>query len=204
MTAAGWASALAVVAPVLTIIQCLIQALRIHRSGARGVSLATWLFSVFCGAIWLSYGFLFHVPAEVVASAPFLVMATVVVALSAHDQHRVGRALAGLLGLAALTLGATLLGTDHAHRWVVAVLAVASSVVLYLPQLVVALRSRDLSGVSVVSAALGLVTSGCWLAYGLLIHQPPIYLPCAVIIPSIVIILVQVARHRLEQPLAIA
>jgi uncharacterized protein with PQ loop repeat len=70
--------------------------------------------------------------------------------------------------------------------------------VIYLPQMVTTLRSRNLMGVSVVSWALALVTGIAWALYGVLIHQPPVALPAVVMVPTTLVILIQVSRHRLR------
>jgi uncharacterized protein with PQ loop repeat len=56
-----------IIAPTLTILQCLAQANRIRTTGAKGVSLATRILSAIVAQIWFCYGIVFHVTAEVVA-----------------------------------------------------------------------------------------------------------------------------------------
>ena len=191
-------ASLAVVAPVVTIFQALAQAARIRSTGARGVSLATWLLSSFVAQIWLCYGFVFHVPAEIYANLPVLIVASVVAFLAAQSQGKMGQSVAGYAGLTAVTVAATFVGTFHQLRWIMAVVAVASSVTIYLPQLALVVRPRDLSGVSAISWATACLTALCWLVYGFLIHQPAVALPSFVMLPSALIILVQVMRHRIK------
>ncbi len=190
-------ASLAVAAPVVTIFQALAQAARIRTTGARGVSLATWLLSAFVGEIWLCYGFVFHVPAEIEANIPSLIVASTVAFLAAKSQGQLARSLIGFAGLTTITAVATFIGTFHSLRWIMASVAVASSVVIYLPQLALVIRPKDLSGVSAISWATACVTALCWLVYGLLIHQLAVALPSFVMLPSAFVILIQVMRHRI-------
>ena len=188
---------LAVVAPTLTIFQSLAQAARIRTTGAKGVSLATWLLSCFVAQIWFCYGFVFHVPAEIEANIPALLVATAVAFLAARSQEKIARSVVGYLGITTVTVLATALGSFHTFRWILASVAVTSSVIIYLPQLALVVRPRDLSGVSVISWCIACLTSLAWFLYGVLIHQPAVALPSVVMFPSAFIIFVQVLRHRL-------
>ena len=189
---------LAVIAPVITIFQALAQAGRIRSTGAKGVSLATWLLSAFVAQIWLCYGFVFHVPAEVFANVPCLVVASGVAFLAAKSQQRFARSVTGYLGLSAVTVISTFIGTFHQLRWIMASVAVASSIIIYLPQLALVVRPRDLTGVSAISWFTACITALCWLVYGFLIHQPAVAVPSFVMLPSAMIILIQVLRHRIK------
>jgi uncharacterized protein with PQ loop repeat len=102
------------------------------------------------------------------------------------------------LGATALAAFISLSGTSHHWRWILATIAVGSAVVIYLPQMMMTLRSRNLEGVSVVSWAFALVTGLAWALYGVMIRQPPVSLPAVVMIPTTLVILVQVTRHRLR------
>jgi uncharacterized protein with PQ loop repeat len=191
-------ASLAIIAPVITIFQAGAQAARIRKTGAKGVSLGTWLLSAFVAEIWLCYGFVFHVPAEIGANVPCLVVASTVAFLAAQSQERMARSLVGYASLSVVTVLATIVGTFHQYRWIMATVAVCSSVVIYLPQLALVIRPKDLSGVSAVSWATACVTALCWLVYGFLIHQPAVALPSVVMLPSAIIILIQVLRHRIK------
>ncbi len=190
-------ASLAVVAPAITIFQALAQAARIRTTGAKGVSLATWLLSSFVAEIWFCYGFVFHVPAEIFANLPCLIVASTVAFLAAQSQEKMARSLLGIGGLTMVTVVATFVGTFHSLRWIMATVAVCSSVVIYLPQLALVIRPKDVSGVSAISWATACVTALCWLVYGLLIHQLAVALPSFVMLPSAFIILIQVMRHRI-------
>ncbi len=188
---------LAVVSPTLTIFQCLAQAARIRTTGAKGVSLATWLLSSFVAQIWFCYGIIFHVPAEIAANVPALAVASAVAYLAARSQHKLARSLLGYLAVSVVTVVATVLGSFPQMRWILASVAVASSLFIYLPQLALVVRPKDLTGVSVVSWCIASFVALSWFVYGILIHQPAVALPSVVMFPSAFIIFIQVLRHRL-------
>src|SRR5487761_2065687 len=194
---AGFATALAIIAPALTIMQSWAQAVRIRRTGADGVSLATWLLTVFVAQTWLCYGFVFHVPAEVWANVPAMGVALVVAFLAARSQAKLAGSVVAYVGLLATTLVAVWAGSMVAHHWTLSLVAVVSSVVIYLPQLALVVRPRDLTGVSSLSWFLACLTALSWLVYGLLIHQIAVALPSFVMLPAAIVILVQVMRHQL-------
>jgi uncharacterized protein with PQ loop repeat len=187
-----------IVAPTLTIFQCLAQANRIRTTGARGVSLATWILSAFVSQIWFCYGIIFHVTAEVVANIPAISVSLVVAFLAARSQGKVARSVMGYLTVTLITVLATYAGSFHELRWVLATVAVGSSIIIYLPQLALVIRPKDLSGVSIISWSLATLTSLGWFVYGILIHQPPLAIPSCVMMPSAFIIFVQASRHRIK------
>lgn len=198
LATSGLTLTIAVIAPVLTILQCVAQAMRIYRAGAKGVSLGTWILSAFVAEIWTSYGFVFHVPAELYANIPFLIVASIVIVVAARNQGVMRRVGMSCIGITALAMLCSLTGLSHHWRWILSTVAVMSAVVIYLPQMFVTLRTSNLTGVSVVSWALALVTGLSWALYGILIHQPPVALPAVVMVPSALVILIQVTRHRLR------
>lgn len=190
--------ALAITAPTLSILQALAQAARIRKTGANGVSLATWLLSVFVAQIWFFYGFVFHVTAEIVANFPSILVTTAVAFLAAKSQHKLARSVMGYVAITGVTIVATVFGTFHEFRWVMATVAVASSVIIYLPQVALVIRPKDLTGVSVVSWCFASITSLAWCVYGILIHQPAVALPSVVMFPCALTVFIQVVRHRLR------
>jgi uncharacterized protein with PQ loop repeat len=187
-----------IIAPLFTVLQCVAQAMRINRTGAVGVSMSTWILSASVSETWIGYGSSFHVPGEIFANIPFLMVSGYVVLVAARNKRVVRRASVHFLGATALAVLVSLTGLSHHWRWILATIAVGGAVVIYLPQMVVTLRSRDLMGVSVVSWGLALVTGVAWALYGVLIHQPPVALPAVVMIPTTLVILIQVTRHRLR------
>jgi uncharacterized protein with PQ loop repeat len=198
LATSGFVLTLSFIAPTLSVLQCVAQALRFRTSGAQGVSLDTWILSAFVTELWTGYGLIYHVPAEIYANIPFLIVAGIVVAVAARRQHAVRRAVVGALIITIITLLVSLAGLSPHWRWILATLSDVSAVTMYLPQMVVALRSSNLEGVSVVSWALATLTGLAWALYGVLIHQPPVALPSVVMVPSALVILIQVSRHRLR------
>src|SRR5487761_2057864 len=196
MTGAVLTSTLAVVAPLLTILQSLAQAMRIRRIGADGVSLATWLLAVFVSQTWLCYGIVFHVPAEIWANVPSMSFALGVAWLAARTQRHLQRALASYVGLLAITIAATLAGSNAPHHWILSSTAVASSTIIYMPQLALVVRPKNLSVVSSLSWFIASLSAASWLAYGFAIHQLPVSLPSFFMLPAALIILVQDTRHQ--------
>lgn len=186
-----------IVAPTLTILQCVAQANRIRTTGAKGVSLGTWILSAFVGEIWFCYGIIFHVTAELFANVPAIAVSLVVALLAAKSQEKMPRSIVGLLTVTLITVLAAFVGSFHDLRWVLASVAVGSSIIIYLPQLALVIRPKDLSGVSILSWCLACLTSLGWLVYGFLIHQPALAVPSFVMLPSAFIIFVQASRHRI-------
>jgi MtN3 and saliva related transmembrane protein len=189
---------LGVIAPTLSVFVGVAQATRVVRSGAQGVSLLTWILSMFVASTWAIYGFAFHVPAELYCNFPFVAICFLVIFIATRHQQR-ERITAWQCGgvLVAIALVATTGFSVH-WRWIISTVAVGSAILIYLPQLVVSLKSKDLQGVSVVSWATALVTSLIWGIYGLLLHKTPVSIPSVVMVPSSLIILIQVSRHRLN------
>lgn len=186
---------LGIIAPTLSVLVCVAQAVRILRSGAQGVSLGTWVLSTFVAEMWTSYGFVFHVPAELYCNIPFLSVSTIVIGSAARHQDKVRQTVLRCVGVTLLTLALSLLGMTH-WRFVIATIAVCGAIFIYLPQMVTALRSTELHGVSGVSWFIAFTTSLCWAAYGILIHKLPVAYPAIVMAPASLIIVVQVVRHR--------
>jgi uncharacterized protein with PQ loop repeat len=172
--------------------------MRINRSGAVGVSMSTWILSAFVGELWIAYGVSFRVPSEIYANIAFVMVAGYVVLVAARSQRVGRRSGETCIGITALAVLISLSGVSHHWRWILATVAVGGAVVIYLPQMMMTLRTKELEGVSIVSWTLALVTGLSWALYGLLIHQPPVSLPAVVMIPTTLVILAQVTRHRLH------
>jgi uncharacterized protein with PQ loop repeat len=187
---------LAVLAPVLTISQCVLQARHIKQAGANGLALGTWILSIFCGEIWISYGILYSVPAEWESNGVFLILAMWVSYLAAKAHNHISHFWLGTAGVTVVTLIATLFGLHHSTRWVVGLMGDAAPLTMYLPQIRKVLGGGDLTGVSVGSYWLAAVTALCWLSYGILLHQPAVYLPTFILIPVTLLIITRVTRSR--------
>lgn len=187
---------LAVAAPVLTVLQCILQAKRIRLAGANGVSLGTWIISIFSGEIWISYGILYSVPAEWESNAVFLVLAIWVSYLAAKAHKHLSHFWWGFGGVTLLTLVGTLVGMHHSTKWVVGVLGDAAPITMYIPQLRKVFGDGEFSGVSISSYWLAAVTGLCWLTYGIVLHQPAVYLPAVILMPATILIIKRVGASR--------
>lgn len=181
-------------APALTVYGALTQAQRIQRRGARGVSVHTWLLAAFVSELWLCYGLVFRVPNEVWTNVPSLVLAAIIGLSAARHQQRLTRSVGLLVTYSLATAVVTVASADA--RWFLASVAVVGCMVMYLPQVHLAFTHEDLSGVALPTYYIAIVTMTCWLLYGLGIHQPPIYLPTFVMIPSSVLIIMKTRRRR--------
>lgn len=187
---------LGVLAPALTVTMGTFQAWRVFRGEVQGVSSGTWLLTVVVAELWFGYGLVFHVPAEIAANGPSALLAGLIVWLAARMRRTLGQSSAKAV---VLTVGATAVAVAsvvlHAG-WVLIVPADLGAFCLFLPQLAKVLREDDLVGVSTTTWMVGFVTSVAWGAYGLLIHQVPVWLPSTITIPSSIVIVVRVHRLR--------
>lgn len=151
---------------VITLASVLVQAVRVHRHGAAGVSAATWLGLVASVSLWCAYGIVLGDLALIATNAPgFLVALVIVVTLV-----RAGATSYRLLALVVVATGvwiggALLIGRPGAMG------AAASAMLVgrILPQLVVAVREADVTGVSIVTWVSNAITKLPWALYGLAI-----------------------------------
>lgn len=109
-----------------------------------------------------------------------------------HAQRRFAL-VAGAAAVGAVVLGAALAG-GAVLAWV----AVVSAAIVNLPQMVRALSEpKRLTGVSVPTYLFIAAASGCWLSYGLLVHQLLISAPHMLLLPTALITAAVAARsHR--------
>lgn len=187
------AGVLAVVSPVLTVGRAVPQTARLVRSGASGVSAATWILIFVTAELWCAYGVFAHVPAELAANIPNGALALVVVVLTGRRRAATGRLLAAA---SILTVTAAVLVAICVHDGVsgiVSGVAVMGSITLYFPQVIKVLREPDVTGVSLVTWMLALASAISWGVYGLLIHKLPVFLPNVVMGPCAFVIVMRVA-----------
>jgi uncharacterized protein with PQ loop repeat len=146
--------------------------------------------------LWLAYGFVFRVPAQIAANAPNVVLAGLIVLVVARADGTLGQSVAGVIALSAAAAAVTAASLVSNAGWVISVPAVVGSLVLFVPQLAKVLQVSDLGGVSLTTWLLALLAATSWGAYGLRIHQPPIWIPCAVTVPSSLVIVLRVLWPR--------
>jgi uncharacterized protein with PQ loop repeat len=183
---------------ILTVLQCIPQAIRVQRFGAGGVSAGTWLFMLVVAELWTCYGILFHVLAEVVANVPTACAAGIVVALVSYSQGTGRRNAAWFLVLSTLALGVVGLSIVSRHEALVPALAVVGAMFLYFPQFVKVLREAEMSAISLSSWLLALVAAISWGVYGILIHSAPVFLPSVLLVPTALFIVVRILARRAE------
>jgi uncharacterized protein with PQ loop repeat len=182
---------LGIISPALTMARGVPQAWKIHRYRGHGVSTGTWLLVLVVAELWVVYGIRFSVPAETAANLPNIISAAFIAHQAFRYQKRAGRgwlmmALLSLL-VGAVVAVAILVGINDLF----VVPTICLSFCLFLPQMFKVLREHDLSGVSWLTWTLGFLTGVSWAAYGVVIHQVPVWIPSTVIIPSCAVILVR-------------
>lgn len=188
-------TALSIVAPTLTLARSIPQSFRIIRSGAEGVSQISWLLVVGVAELWVVYGFLYHVPAEVVTNVPNYLMAVLILVLAARHHRTVRRTVSGVVLCTLVALGIAIVSVATDEHSIISFLAVSGAFCLYLPQLRHVVRAKSISGVSLASWLLALGASVSWGIYGLTIHQPAVSLPSVVLIPSAALIVARILTH---------
>lgn len=186
---------LSVLAPTLTLARSIPQSARIVHSGADGVSQFSWLLVVGVAELWVAYGFLYHVPAEVVTNVPNCLMASLILILAARHHRSLKRTVSAVVSCSLLALSVAIVSITAREHSVISFLAVIGAIFLYLPQLKNVVRSQSIDGVSLLSWMLALGASICWGIYGLTIHQPAVSFPSLVLIPSASLIVIRVLTH---------
>lgn len=150
----------------ITLGSILVQAARVRRHGAAGVSAATWLGLVASVALWCAYGIVLGDMALIATNAPGFVVALVIVATLVRAGATTVRVLVGVLAMTAVwILGALLLDTPGA----IGAAASAMLVGRIVPQLMLAQRADDVTGVSIFTWVANAVTKLPWALYGLAI-----------------------------------
>lgn len=192
----GLTAALGFIAPSLTIVRGVPQVFRIWRTDADGVSAGTWLLTVAVAELWLAWGFEFRVPAEIAANAPNLLTAAAIVCLAAHRRRTLRPSLVSIASISGGGVAVSCIALATGMGWVLSVPAMAGSFCLFLPQLVRVFREHNLAGISLFTWTIAFLAATSWAAYGLLIHQPPIWIPSTVMVPCSLVIAMRVSRVR--------
>ena len=157
----------ATVAVAMTIIQFLPQPFRVFRTGTAGVSTATWVLLLCTQGGWFAFG---------VARSLTALWVTAVITLPAAAAVCVklaGRSVADrrLVSAAVAWLAAVIVAVQVAPAAVGVSLAVVD-VVATVPQLRLARRGGDLSGVSRLGWFATFVAQTLWGVYGVLVSEP--------------------------------
>jgi len=179
------ATTLSVVASAVFLLRLLPQPIRLWRSGvADGVSPLAAFNGVLVTVAWLVYGLVMDLPAVWIVSAMALLPGIWQAVLLIPQSRRVdvlgAVALAGVVLVAAMTetLGAALgLGV----------------VVSTGPQVVTALRGRELDGISPLTWWVSIIDATLWGCYGVLMHDAALIGYGAVLAGFSVLVLVRLA-----------
>ena len=183
-------STLGAVAIVLQQLRTWPQAVRIiRRKDASGVSVASWSLALVSCVTWLEYGIVFKDPVFIINNV-FNLAGTVAIllALVRHAGASPALPLLVALGTTAVVWLMNVLG----GRTAVGTAATLMGIAMFLPQVIKVFRSPT-SGVSPVTWALVSLSSLSWLAYGLVMHQPAVWISHLVILPCAVTVLGRLA-----------
>ena len=147
-------------AVTLGLISTVAQFRRVTRNGIEGVSLATWVIFVYMGIFWITYGVV-RDSAEIVLGSLLVlpVQLGILFRLAPWRHQRIvwqSLAFIGLFGVVPTILGGW---SDGVYG-----IGIAMSITRG-PQILELVRSRDASGVSVSSWALGAVGAALWMIY---------------------------------------
>jgi uncharacterized protein with PQ loop repeat len=177
-----------------------------RRGRTRGLSpTACWL-AVGLNACWLTFGLLTHDPAQITTNVVVGAGNTAVLAALLLSQPRLRtrtallRTAAGAAGLAAVAVGSigsvAVLGADRAEVGTALgalVSLVAAGTACVQPLTMLRDRAQDLSGLSAIRWRLGAGANASWLSYGLLQHEPAVFLSagmgfsCAVLVCALLL-----------------
>lgn len=170
------------------------QALRIRRHGAAGVSRSTWMGLLVSVTLWSVYGVAVRDWTITATNIPLVVVATLIMVAMVRDgaAHRfdVPAAVGGTLTACAVVVPTV--GPD-------AVGAAAATIVVarIVPQLVTAIRAEDVTGVSVTTWLGNIANKVPWGIYGILVAD--VWMTGASVMAtvlSLAIVLVVVGRRR--------
>jgi uncharacterized protein with PQ loop repeat len=148
-------------------------------STTEGVAVLTVLGGLLARTAWTAYGIVLDDVALLCGNITVATGFLVLLVLLARTRRPLPLA-AGGVAVACAVLGALLAG-DVVLGW----LAVVSAAIVNLPQMLRAMMDRRrLAGVSVATYLLIATASACWLAYGVLVHEPLISAPHLLLFPS--------------------
>jgi uncharacterized protein with PQ loop repeat len=188
---------LGVIGTLLGIIRAWPQVLQIAvRRQTTGVSVHTWALTLLNNASWLTLGVI--IGAFPIIISNFLSAVGSIAVLTAvqvqQRQKRLGRTAAVALAGAAV-VGGTSLGGATALTVLATVLAVS----MFMPQLVLVLRSGA-AGVSATTWLVSALSAGVWLLYAFALGRPSIAACQVVIMPASLVITHRARRQRSVQP----
>lgn len=171
------------------------QAVRAWRVSTHGVSPTTYQLIVAVGFTWVAYGVSQGLWEVIIADSLFGLSAVLVLAACRRDGAR-WRDLAPTTALTLLVAAALGFGVGAvAIGW----FAVAVAGVIRIPQIVDAVRASDVLGVSVGTWWLGVVGNLVWVAYGLVVGDPRLYVG-AFVAGALSFVIIAIVEYRRRRP----
>lgn len=157
-------TALGAVGMVIGLVRALPQLLRLIRTAdAHGVSLDTTATSCVVSSAWATYGILTGQAAVAVASGLTAVVFLLITVLALKLGRRVAELRAAPIWFVAASLAALVAGAKG-----LGLVLIAGALIANTPQVIVAYRERDLTGLSPSTWALTASDGAVWSLYGLL------------------------------------
>lgn len=176
----------------------LMQARRIHRVGAAGVSRATWLGLLVSVTLWSVYGLGVSDWTITATNVPLVLVATSIVLAMVRAgaaRHR-DLVAAGGGALAAALVAASTVGVG-----VVGAAAATIVVARIVPQLVEAVQAVDVAGISITTWLGNVANKVPWAVYGFGVADVWMGWGAAIaVVLSLAIVAVVVARRRVPLP----
>lgn len=183
---------------LLNVVSFSLQARRIRQVGAAGVSRSAWVGLLVSVTLWTAYGLAVHDWTIAAANAPLVLVAVVILRamVRAGAARRSDPWAFGLGTVVAASVGIALVGPAAAG-------SVAATIVVarILPQLVAAVRSRDVAGISIGTWLGNIANKVPWTLYGLAVADVWMTWGAAIaVVLSLAIVLVVLARRRTPVP----
>lgn len=178
----------------VTIGSFLLQAVRIRRYGAAGVSRSTWLGLLISVTLWSVYGIAVADWTITAANVPLVGVATTIVLAMARDgaAHRLDPLLAGGGTLAACAVALPTVGPGAVGAG-----AATLVVVRIVPQLVTAVRAHDVVGVSITTWLGNVANKVPWAIYGFVVADVWMTWAASIaVVLSLAIVAVVLGRRR--------
>lgn len=176
------------------------QSVRTVRSGTTaGVSRVSWVMSSTTASLWMTYGALERSAPQLLANAPWFLSCVLIGAFMARE-----RVLHPALGrvLPWVALGASF-WVLSAERSVLGVIGPVIGVGVALPQLLVARRSDDVSGLSTLAWTMSVVSGVLWVVFGIGTQDWPVVLSSVPATCLNALVLLAVLRGREERRLGV-
>jgi uncharacterized protein with PQ loop repeat len=183
---------LGVIAVMVQAVRSIPQALHIvaHKR-TDGVSVLAWSLAFACHSSWVVFGATQEVMPVLVANGTTVVGVVAILLTLGRYGRGVART---FLKVAGVVMVLDLLAFALIGPVGIGVIAASTAIVMFVPQVFVVMRAENKQGVSVASWVLILVSSCLWGAYGIASRNWVVAMGTAVIVPSAVVILVQVLR----------